>query len=208
MKKIIKKAVSMICAVTVMAVSGMPASASSVTDAQKAEYYKEYQEIVQALSEESEMEVKLLPASEFTEEDWRSPEEFEEIVRQLISAEAVLCEDENADGDLLIAERSTVPYAKKKSFTWGESSSCTIEISASFKTQLNAGRQYISSVSSIKSVKTSGNGKWEQIGSDYALIDSSRTAQVAVSGTISYAGVSATKLLTVEFYCDAYGNIS
>ncbi len=206
MKKIRKKVVSMICMATIMVASVMPVNAASVSDAQKAEYYKEYQEIVQALSEESGTEVGLLPASEFAEEDWRSPEEFEEIVRQLISAKAVLCENE--EGEQYVAARSTVPASKSKKVAWSESLSCTIKISASFTTQLHGNRQFISSVSSIESEKTSGSGTWEQKGSEYELIDSARTAQVTVSGRITYSGATVVKLVTVEFYCSNTGTIS
>lgn len=200
-----KKAAAMICMTVIMLTSVMPVSASSVTDAQKAEYYKKYQNIIQALSKEAGLEIGLLPASEFAEEDWRSPEEFEEIVRQLIEANSVLCENE--DGELYVAEKSTVPFSKSKRFT-NDSLNYTVKISASFATQLYRNRQFISAVSSIKSEKTSGIGTWTPIGSDYALIDSARTAQVTVSGRISYAGAYVTKLVTAEFYCNACGKIS
>lgn len=209
MKKTVKKAGAMICMLMALTVFGTTVCASSGEDAKKAEYYKEYQAIIQRLAGESEMEIGLLPASEFAEEDWRSPEEFEKMARQLMKAEIADCENEEVEGELLFAARSSVSAAKSKSFTWGDGAySCTIRVSASFKTQYNAGRQYISSVSSISSQKTGGVGTWSPIGSDYRLLDSGRTAEVTVSGQISYAGVYATKILPVEFYCNANGGIS
>ena len=110
--------------------------------------------------------------------------------------------------DLLSGARSAVSASKNVSFVWGSSVSTTIKIKASFSTQYSSGRQYISGVSSISSSKASGNGTWKQFGSDYVILDAGRTAQVSASGTISYAGASTNKLLTVEFYCSATGGIS
>ncbi len=208
MKKIAKRALSMICMLTLTTVSGMSVCASSDADAKKAEYYKEYQAIIERLSGEAELEIGLLPAEEFAEEDWRSPEEFEQLVRELIHADIASCDNEEVEGELPLAARSSVTASKSKSFTWGDSYNCTIKISASFTTQYNSGRQYISSVSAISSQKTSGVGTWTPNGSEYRLLDSDRTAQVTVSGKISYAGAYITKIMSVEFYCNSNGGIS
>lgn len=207
MKKFARKMMAVICMLSLsMGLFGMTVCAAE-EDQQRAVYYEEYKKIVEKISSDTGVELTLLPAEEFAEEDWRTPEEFERVIREFATAEIVV---ENSDDimDLLSGVRSGVSASKNISFMVDGSVSTTIKIKASFTTQYSSGRQYISGVSSISSSKASGSGTWKQFGSDYILLDAGRTAQVSVSGTITYAGASANKLLTVEFYCGATGGIS
>lgn len=125
-----------------------------------------------------------------------------------MKAEIADCENEEVEGELPFAARSSVSAAKSKSFTWGDGTySCTIRISASFKTQYNAGRQLyiVGKLHQFPENRRSWNleSHWQRL-----LPVSGRTAEVTVSGQISYAGVYATKILPVEFYCNANGGIS
>ena len=208
MKKFARKMMAVICMLNLsMGLFGMTVCAAE-EDQQRAVYYEEYKKIVEKISSDTGVELTLLPAEEFAEEDWRTPEEFERVIREFATAEIVIEDSDDDIMDLLSGARSAVSASKNVSFVWGSSVSTTIKIKASFSTQYSSGRQYISGVSSISSSKASGNGTWKQFGSDYVILDAGRTAQVSASGTISYAGASTNKLLTVEFYCSATGGIS
>lgn len=174
---------------------------------QKEEYYKQYSKIVNRLSNETGCKIELLPMAEFTEKDWRSPEEFEKVVREFATSKFVLVGDENGT-DWNMVSRSSVSASKNATKSTSDGYSYTVKISAKFNTQYSSGRQYISSVSSISSRLVSGNGTWTQTGSDYSLMDGGRTASVTVTGKATYAGASYTVRPTAEFYCSATGGIS
>ena len=207
MKKFMRKAVAMICMLSISVGSAGMVVYAAGENQQKSVYYEEYKKIVEEVSSDTDVELTLLPAEDFADEDWRTPDEFEKIVKAFAMAEIAVNKNDDI-ADLVSETRYAVATSKNVSFIVENTADVTIKIKADFSTQYHAGRQYISSVSNISSSKATDNGTWQQTGSDYLLLDAGRTAQISVSGNLSYAGVSQKKIITVEFYCSAAGGVS
>lgn len=207
MKKFMRKAVAMICIVSISAGSAGMIVCAAGENQQKSMYYEEYKKIVEEVSSDTDVELTLLPAEDFADEDWRTPDEFEKIVRAFATAEIAVNKNDDIT-DLASETRYAVAASKNVSFIVENNADVTIKIKADFSTQYHAGRQYVSSVSNISSSEATGNGTWQQKGSAYLLLDAGRTAQISVSGNLSYSGVSQEKIITVEFYCSAAGGVS
>ena len=207
MKKFMRKAVAMICMLSISVGSAGMVVCATGENQQKSEYYEQYKKIVEEVSSDTDVELTLLSAEDFADEDWRTPDEFEKIVRAFATAEIAV--DKNDDiADLVSETRYAVAASKNVSFTVEDTADIMIKIKADFSTQYHAERQYISMVSNISSSKATDTGTWQQTGSNYLLIDAGRTAQISVSGNLSYGGVSQEKIITVEFYCGATGGVS
>ena len=207
MKKFMRKAVAMICMLSISVGSAGMVVCATGENQQRLEYYEQYKKIVEEVSSDTDVELTLLPAEDFADEDWRAPGEFEKIVRAFATAEIAV--DKNDDiADLVSETRYAVTALKNVSFAVGNSADIVIKIRGDFSTQYHAERQYISTVSNISSSKVTDTGTWQQTGSNYLLIDAGRTAQISVSGNLSYGGVSQEKMITVEFYCGATGGVS
>ena len=204
MKKFMRKAVAMICMLSISVGSAGMVVYAAGENQQKSVYYEEYKKIVEEVSSDTDVELTLLPAEDFADEDWRTPDEFEKIVKAFAMAEIAV----NKMADLVSETRYAVTASKNVSFTVENTADIMIKIKADFSTQYHAERQYISMVSNISSSKATDTGTWQETGSNYLLIDAGRTAQISVSGNISYGGVSQEKIITVEFYCGATGGVS
>ena len=207
MKKFKRTAVAMICMLSISVGSAGMVVYAAGENQQKSVYYEEYKKIVEEVSSDTDAELTLLPAEDFADEDWRTPDEFEKIVRAFATAEIAVNKNDDIT-DLASETRYAVAASKNVSFIVENNADVTIKIKADFSTQYHAGRQYVSSVSNISSSKAIDTGTWQQVGSDYLLLDAGRTAQISVSGNLSYGGVSQEKIITVEFYCSAAGGVS
>lgn len=207
MKKFMRTAVAMICMLSISVGSAGMVVYAAGENQQKSVYYEEYKKIVEEVSSDTDVELTLLPVEDFADEDWRTPDEFEKIVRAFAMAEISVNKNDDIT-DFASETRYAVATSKNVSFIVENTADVTIKIKADFSTQYHAGRQYISSVSNISSSKATDTGTWQETGSNYLLIDAGRTAQISVSGNISYGGVSQEKIITVEFYCSAAGGVS
>lgn len=182
---------------------GMVASAEELglDDATKQAYYEEYIQIAKEVGKEAEVDISVLPMSEFTEEDWRTPEEFRSIITTIANWN-IVCTAENG-----IQPYSTASATKTATVT-AEGKNYTLSITGSFETALNTstGRQHFSKINSITSKISGYTGTWTQTGYEATAIDAARTYAVTVSGELSIAGAEfPNKLVYVEFYCSATG---
>ena len=156
MKKFMRKAVAMICIVSISAGSAGMIVCAAGENQQKSMYYEEYKKIVEEVSSDTDVELTLLPAEDFADEDWRTPDEFEKIVRAFATAEIAVNKNDDIT-DLASETRYAVAASKNVSFIVENNADVTIKIKADFSTQYHAGRQYVSSVSNISSSEATGN---------------------------------------------------
>lgn len=56
---------------------------SSLDEATKQTYYQEYIKIAAEVSKETELDISVVPMNEFQEEDWRTPEQFRNIITEV-----------------------------------------------------------------------------------------------------------------------------
>lgn len=98
MKKFMRTAVAMICMLSISVESAGMVVYAAGENQQKSVYYEEYKKIVEEVSSDTDVELTLLPAEDFADEDWRTPDEFEKIVKAFAMAEiAVNKNDDMAD---------------------------------------------------------------------------------------------------------------
>lgn len=201
MRKNLKRISALLCVFSMMFSTILSVSAAE-DHGVRAAYYEQYGEIVQRLSEETGTKITLLPAEEFEEEDWRTPAQFEEVLRSLVTGGYTV--------EQTASERSSDKTTKEVSFSNGENS-YKISVTGKFETQYNSTskRQLFSSVSSITSkMSSTSRGTWDQNSYSAKKTDSGRTYQISVSGTVREAGTEFDKIVRVEFYCDSKGGIS
>ena len=159
----------------------------------KEELYQEYQEIVKNVVNETGKSLQLKAFEEMDDDDWVSPEMFEQAAYDMSNASirSVGSASKSVTGDFF-----------GKSFT--------VVIYGDFMTQYDSStqRQLFLSRESITSACSTGGMEWTQI--DYAVSkkDGRRTYSVDVSGKLEYLGLYANYVFNVEFYCNAQGAIS
>lgn len=88
MEKIGKISTALFAVFIVFSIAGK-ASASELTQKQKESYYNEYVSIIEETNSKYDKDLKIAPIQEFTQEDWKSPEEFKKIVTDMASQEWV-----------------------------------------------------------------------------------------------------------------------
>lgn len=186
-------------------VMGLPVAASAagngaLDEATKREWYEEYQKIIEEVSPESDFGLTLSLFEDFTEADWKTPEEFRAFAEAMANAHVEFASE-------LVTELRSTGSATKRAYITVENVKYGIDITGSFTTQYSSGRQVFSGTPSFSS-KSAGSGSWSQIGSEWTYIDGGRTCSVTISGRFTIAGVSAIYLARTEFYCSAQGNIS
>lgn len=203
-----KKQIIGIVLVCVMVI-GISASASAATltldEETKEEYYLEYIEIAKEVSKEAELDISVLPIDEFQEEDWRTPQEFRNLITE-VAYWHLTCTDSGDDA----LTQSTASATKSTTVT-ADGRSYTLSITGSFKTDLNTsvGQQRFSGINSITSKLTGSTGTWTQTGYESQSMDAARTYGITVSGKLTIAGaVFSNKLAYVEFYCNGQGVVS
>lgn len=174
------------------------AAPNTLDDATKQEYYADYVEIAEKIAGEKEADISVLPMDQFTEEDWRTPEEFRSLITAI------------TDWTITATERTSnsAVSAVKASTITVDGQNYTISITGNFKTHTDTGYQRFGGIDSIESAMTSGGGTWEQTGYECQMIDAGRTYAVVISGELTIAGVKfANRLGYVEFYCDNAGGV-
>lgn len=73
-----------------------PVKSLKLTQEQKKEYYKQYEEIVLKVNSEYDDDMELVPFEDFKQDEWVTPEEFENIVVDMATMEFT---SENYGGD-------------------------------------------------------------------------------------------------------------
>lgn len=174
----------------------------------KSKYYQEYLKIAETISQSENIPVRVIPMEEFQEDNWVTPEEFEDSISKTLDAITVSPATEAVV--LSASSRSIASKTKNTSITINNSN-YSISITGSFNTQYNSttGRQQFSSTSSITS-SIGGAASWNQSSYDSTFIDGNRTAVVYVTGYIRPIGSSTEyqRTCSVEFYCNENGSIS
>lgn len=205
-----KKRLLYICLTFVMCfmtVTPVLAAPLELDEAAKSNYYAEYLEIVEEINQKMDTDVSVKPIQEFSADDWMTPAEF----RTLVAAVAdwkIVCTDSASNH---ISDNRSLPdaIATKSDTITVDGRKYTISVTGKFDTMLLNGRQVFDGIVGISSESSTQNTKWRQTGYTSSLIDSRRTYSITVSGTFTVAGaVFPNKLVDVDFYCDAYGNVS
>lgn len=206
MRSKVKKSV----AALIMAVLcfGAPVSASAaspeLSEEMKQEYYAEYVKIAEEVAKEAELDIEVLPINEFSEEDWRTPQEFRDIITDIANWK-IECREMDE-----VQPYSTTSATKKATLD-ADGHKYSLSVSGSFDTALNTttGRQHFQKVNSISSKLSGSSGTWVQTGYESESMDAARTVGITVSGELTVAGAKfKNKIAYVEFYCSATGVVS
>lgn len=198
--------ITIMACVMVVGCFGISASAVKVEldDTTKQAYYAEYIEIAKEVGKETDLDISVLPMSEFTEEDWRTPEEFRTIITAIANWRIDCTEGCG------VQPYSTASAAKSATIT-ADGHNYTVSITGSFETVLNTStrRQHFKKINSITSELSGHTGTWKQIGYESQSLDAARTYGITVSGELTIAGAKFTnKLAYAEFYCSSTGVIT
>lgn len=156
-------------------------------------YYAAYEKIVRELNRTHEnADVTLLAANQFSDEDWVSPERFQErTIKRLKPLRVQL----SIYGD---GQRALERTQGGKE----------VRIIGNFETELleRSERQWFSDVFSMTS-QAINDGIWTQKGFDGTRIDAGQTMVVTVSGTYAKQGILTKHHITKEFHCSSVGEI-
>lgn len=187
----------------------VPAFAAPFTldETTKANYYAEYWEIAKEINQEMDTDVSVKPIQEFSDDDWITPAEFRTLVAAIADWK-IVCTDRSSNH---ISNNRSLPdaIATKSDTISVDGRKYTISVTGKFDTMLLNGRQVFDGIVGITSESSAQNTKWRQTGYTSSLIDSRRTYSITVSGTFTVAGATfPNKLVDVDFYCDAYGNVT
>lgn len=201
-----KRLLSLMMATILCLALCVPAFATeALTEEVKEAYYAEYVRIAAEVSEETELDISVLPMTEFSDEDWRTPQEFRKFITEVAHWNLV-CTD-IGDG---IATYSTASATKTTTVT-ADDRTYNLSVTGTFQTVLNttAGQQRFGGIDSITSKLTGSTGTWTQTGYEWQSLDSARTYAITISGRLKIAGaVFYNKLAYVEFHCNPQGVVS
>lgn len=168
-----------------------------LNDDTKRVYYAQYVKIVKEVSQQSGIDIIVNPVQEFAEEDWKTPEDFRDLITEIAEWD-IRCDASN------VSKTKTAKVdADGKSFE--------IAVTGTFTTQYNSTtqRQHFQSVDTITSKISSGSASWTQTGYEGQSLDAARTIAIYVSGTLKVAQATfRNKLAYVEFYCSDKGEVS
>ena len=168
-----------------------------LNDDTKRVYYAQYVKIVKEVSQQSGIDIIVNPVQEFAEEDWKTPEDFRDLITEIAEWD-IRCDASN------VSKTKTAKVdADGKSFE--------IAVTGTFTTQYNSTtqRQHFQSVDTITSKISSGSASWTQTGYEGQSLDAARTVAIYVSGTLKVAQATfRNKLAYVEFYCSDKGKVS
>lgn len=207
-----KKSLSLILALTAVMTLALPASAAqtdTLSSDTKRAYYEAYLEIAQDVSKETELDIEVIPMEEFEDADWRTPQEFRDVLLEVAHWNLICAVVEHTPAQ--VSAKSDAVSATKSTTVTADDHNYTLSITGKFKTQLNkaTGRQHFAGVESITSKISGSTGTWTQTGYESESLDSARTFGITVSGTLKIAGATfKNKLAYAEFYCSDTGVVS
>ena len=168
-----------------------------LNDETKRVYYAQYVKIAEEVSQQSGIDIIVNPVQEFAEEDWKTPEDFRDLITEIAEWD-IRCDASNVSK----TKTAKVDVNGK---------SVEIAVTGTFTTQYNSTtqRQHFQSVDSITSKISSGSASWTQTGYEGQSLDAARTIAIYVSGTLKVAQATfRNKLAYVEFYCSDKGEVS
>lgn len=204
----LKKILLAFLAMVMMIASGSSVLAVSHEDTlneeTKQSYYTQYVQIAEEISKQSGIDIVVNPMEEFAEEDWKTPEDFRELIEKIANWD-IRCNTSNTPEVYSSASKTKTASLEADGKTF------EIAVTGTFTTQYNPNteRQHFWRVDSITSEISSGSAAWTQTGYDYKWLDAVRTAGINVSGTLKVAQATfRNKLAYIEFYCSDKGKIS
>lgn len=206
MKKISKIITAFFATFIVFSIAASTSASASeleLTQEQKEVYYKEYVSIIEKTNSKYNKELELAPIEEMKSTDWKTPEEFQEIVEDMATAVWV-AEPKDA---FAISPMSTDSASKSVSTTI-KNTKVTVTVNGKFTTILSNGRQIFSQATPDSITSSSKPGSWTQKSYSKDFYDGSRTVRIDVGGSWTYNGVSDTTIISVEFYCSSGGSVS
>ncbi|UPW84451.1 hypothetical protein [Lysinibacillus sp. Ag94] len=199
MEKIGKIFTALFAVFIVFSIAGK-ASASELTQKQKESYYNEYVSIIEETNSKYDKDLKIAPIQEFTQEDWKSPEEFKKIVTDMASQEWVPV----PKGNDITPFASSVGTKRVTKYLSGVS--VEITVTGSFYTVLSGDRQVFGNIQSITS--KADKGTWTQLSYSPKLLDLNRTYSIDIGGNFVYNKVTDSTNIHVEFFCTPTGAIN
>ncbi len=156
-------------------------------------YYAAYEKIVEKINRIHEnADITLLAAEQFADEDWVSPERFQERALERLKP---------------IRVQTSLEWDSERTLERTEREN-DVRIIGDFETELleQSKRQRLSDVFSMTSLAIDG-GKWTQTGFSGTPIDAWQTMVVTVSGTYAKQGILTRHHITKEYHCSWYGEI-
>lgn len=191
------------------------ATASTLTEKQKKQYYKQYVKIVdKAMEKKVGIDIGVVPMKQFQSEDWQEPKEFEKMIQGIVDEHLA---KEREYLSLSLNENNEVTNEEdgkitKKTYVYAGDSLVKLRVSGNFETRLDEykGRQLFSKLNNVSSQIENpySSGTWKQTSHKISLIDGGRTYSIRIEGIYSVAGASFEKAFTIEFYCSEVGRIS
>lgn len=175
-----------------------------VAPEQKATYYAQYEEIIERINGIGyDVELQLQPLAKFTDNDWLSVEQFEQLASARAKAKMIVQANEQPVSPMLVPKFVTLQ---------SDTLSADIRFEGSFNTQLNenteVGGQLFDAFYSITSAAVNEHATWTQLGFDATLSPDKTTYTVSVGGTYSEYGISSSHIIEIPFVCDEVGGIS
>lgn len=184
-----------------------------LTQKQKENYHKQYEEIVNRANE-TKIGIKLgVPSiAEFEREDWAEPHDYEQRVQEhidsfLASEREALSKLTSTTTEAIIGSNGEM---QKTAYLYVSDKIFSVEISAEFDTQYQAYRngQVFSKVDQITSqLASTSSGEWKQTFSEAKLVDNGRTYSLLIEGVYTLNHIATQKAFTIEFSSDPLGNI-
>ena len=189
------------------------ATANSLTEKQKKQYYKQYVKIVdEAMEKKVGIHIEVTPMDEFQPEDWIEPKAYETMVQNIVD-EYLVTERKTLNALSSTAHNEVTNVNGKTTKTtdiYVGDVIPTIEVSGNIETQFNEyhDRQLFAKLDNISTQVVSSLGKWEQTSYESSLIDGGRTYSIRIEGIYRLNGQSFPKAFTIEFSCNKFGKIS
>ncbi|WP_110113350.1 hypothetical protein [Bacillus sp. CGMCC 1.16541] len=191
---------------------GSTHSAIPITEAQKKQYYQQYLNIVdKAMEQKSGISISVPPMEEFKESDWLSPEEYNEMVQDMVKSHLAAEREKIEAASSNLKPATTVDGETTKStYLYFPDMLKEIEVTATFDTKYSTkrDRQVFLNVDNVSTQLASSPGAWEQSSYKTSLKDDNQTYLIQIEGVFTLNNLSFEKKFLIEFKCDKFGHIS
>lgn len=185
-------------------ITSKASATEKLTQEQKAEYYQQYQDILDEVNAEyPDANISLEPLNTFTDADFISVDKFKGLAVDRANMEIVVNEKSQ------ISPRATGQGTQSVSLK-SNGASGEVSITAYFTLSYNATaqRMVFGSLDRVTSKATTYGGSWSQGSITSQRLDSSRSWGISVGGTYTFNKMSTQHNLYVEFSCGPTGTVS
>ena len=184
-----------------------------LTEEQKQQYYEQYEEIMEKVTEKKlGLGLEVAPIEYFKESDWVEPAEYEKMVNGIVEDFLATEREKKAALSRYLEETVTNTNGETTKPIYMSFSDMMrkIKVTGKFETQYNAehDRQLFVAVNNISTQLDSKKGTWEQTSAQASLLDGGKTYSIRIEGIYKYNGITTEKAFTIEFSCDKFGNIN